>query len=70
MMTDVDVLVVGGGPGGLSAAVQAQELGAKVTPLEAEQIGGTSVNRGAQKVCRQIGTGQFPAVWSYLGPEV
>jgi pyruvate/2-oxoglutarate dehydrogenase complex dihydrolipoamide dehydrogenase (E3) component len=28
-----------------------------------------AVSGSAQKVCRQIGTGHFPAVWSYLGPE-
>jgi pyruvate/2-oxoglutarate dehydrogenase complex dihydrolipoamide dehydrogenase (E3) component len=28
-----------------------------------------AVSMAAQKVCRQIGTGQFPAVWSYLGAE-
>ena len=34
------LLVVGGGPGSLAAAVQARELGADVTLLEAEQVGG------------------------------
>jgi hypothetical protein len=28
-----------------------------------------AVSMAAQKVCREIGTGQFPAVWSYLGSE-
>ena len=23
----------------------------------------------AQKICRALGTGNFPQVWSYLGPE-
>ena len=69
MMTDVDVLVVGAARGAFGCGAGAR-AGVKVTPLEAEQIGGTSVNRGAQKVCRQIGTGQFRAVWSYLGLEV
>ena len=28
-----------------------------------------AVSMSAQKVCRQVGTGQFPPVWSYLGPD-
>jgi pyruvate/2-oxoglutarate dehydrogenase complex dihydrolipoamide dehydrogenase (E3) component len=27
------------------------------------------VSMAAQKVCRKIGTGQFPAVWSYMGSD-
>ena len=27
-----------------------------------------AVSMAAQKVCRSIGIGQFPAAWSYLGP--
>ncbi len=49
-MAEVSVLIVGGGPAGLSAAVQARELDATVTVLEAEQIGGTSLNRGPAPV--------------------
>src|SRR5207302_637745 len=43
---DVSLLVAGGGPAGVTAALQARELGAQVTLLEADQIGGTSLNRG------------------------
>ena len=28
-----------------------------------------AVSMAAQKACRAIGIGQFPAAWSYLGPE-
>ncbi len=40
------LLVVGGGPAGVHAALQARELGENVTLLEAEQVGGTNWNRG------------------------
>ena len=40
------LLVVGGGPAGVTPALQARELGADVTLLEAEQIGRTNLNRG------------------------
>ncbi len=42
----VDLLVIGGGPAGVTAAIQGRQLGAKVTLLEADQVGGTNLNRG------------------------
>src|ERR1700761_3389128 len=44
------LLVVGGGPAGVNAALQARELGAQGTPLEAGQVGGPSLNRGPAPV--------------------
>jgi flavin-dependent dehydrogenase len=38
-VTVVRVVIVGGGPVGLAAAIQAQEMDADVTLLEAEQMG-------------------------------
>lgn len=40
------VLVLGGGPAGTTAALQAAELGADVTLVEAKRLGGTSLNEG------------------------
>ena len=40
------VLVVGGGPGGYVAAIRAAQLGAKVTLIEKDKVGGTCLNRG------------------------
>lgn len=41
---------MGAGPAGIAAALQARELGAEVTLLEADQAGGTSLNRGPAPV--------------------
>ena len=40
------VIVVGGGPGGYVAAIRAAQLGAKVTLIEREHLGGTCLNIG------------------------
>jgi glutathione reductase (NADPH) len=41
-----DVIVIGAGPAGTSAALRAAELGARVAVVEAERTGGTCVNTG------------------------
>lgn len=45
-MQTFDVIVVGGGSGGLSVAERAAEYGAKVLLIERDRIGGACVNRG------------------------
>ena len=42
----VDVLVLGGGPGGYTAAARAVELGREVVLVESAQLGGTCLNVG------------------------
>jgi pyruvate/2-oxoglutarate dehydrogenase complex dihydrolipoamide dehydrogenase (E3) component len=44
------LLVVGGGSAGMAAALQARELGADVILLEADEVGGTTLNRGPAPV--------------------
>jgi pyruvate/2-oxoglutarate dehydrogenase complex dihydrolipoamide dehydrogenase (E3) component len=60
----VKVLVIGGGPGGTAAALQARELGADVTLLEAEQVGGTSLNRGPAPVRTLARAARLARDWS------
>ena len=50
MSAEPSLLVIGGGPAGVTAALQGRELGAQVTLLESGQIGGTSLNRGPAPV--------------------
>lgn len=41
-----DILVIGGGPAGVTAALRARELGASVTLVERGRLGGTCTNDG------------------------
>ena len=43
---DTSIIVVGGGPGGYVAAIRAAQLGAKVTLVEKQHLGGTCLNIG------------------------
>jgi dihydrolipoamide dehydrogenase len=45
-MKTTDVIVVGGGPGGYIAAIKSVMLGASVTLIERDAVGGTCLNRG------------------------
>ena len=40
------VVVIGGGPAGVTAALRASELGAEVMLVEADRMGGTCTNDG------------------------
>jgi pyruvate/2-oxoglutarate dehydrogenase complex dihydrolipoamide dehydrogenase (E3) component len=41
-----DIVVIGGGPAGVTAALRASELGAKVALVERDKLGGTCTNDG------------------------
>ncbi len=43
---EVDVLIIGSGPGGYVAAIRAAQLGKKVTVVDRGDIGGVCLNRG------------------------
>ena len=46
MMERKRIVVVGGGPGGYIAAIRAAQLGAEVTLVEREKVGGTCLHEG------------------------
>jgi len=46
MSTDNDLLVIGSGPAGQKAAIQAAKLGRTVALVERRELGGVSVNWG------------------------
>lgn len=41
-----DICIIGGGPGGYTAAIKGAQLGAKVALVEKESLGGTCLNHG------------------------
>ncbi len=43
---EMKIVVIGGGPGGYIAAIEAAQLGGTVTLIENDSLGGTCVNRG------------------------
>jgi dihydrolipoamide dehydrogenase len=45
-MVGKEIVVIGGGPGGYVAAIRAAQLGAKVTLIEKDELGGTCLNWG------------------------
>ncbi len=45
-MDNFDVIVIGGGPAGVTAALRARELGASVALVERDRMGGTCTNDG------------------------
>ncbi len=64
MVSEVSVLVVGGGPAGVTAAVQARQLDAPVTLLEADQVGGTNLNRGPAPVRTMARSARLARDWT------
>ncbi len=44
--TEVDVLVIGAGPGGYTAAIRAAQLGKSVAIVDKDEVGGVCLNRG------------------------
>lgn len=45
-MKEIDLFIIGSGPGGYTAAIRAAQLGAKVAIIEKNDLGGTCLNKG------------------------
>ena len=53
---DVDLVVIGGGPGGYPAAIHAAKMGAKVVCIDFDNAGGTCLNWGCIPTKTMIGS--------------
>jgi len=53
---DVDLMVIGGGPGGYPAAIHAAKMGAKVVCIDFDNAGGTCLNWGCIPTKTMIGS--------------
>lgn len=45
-MEDFDICIIGAGPGGIAAAIEASSLGARVAVIEKDETGGICLNKG------------------------
>jgi dihydrolipoamide dehydrogenase len=45
-MSEIDVVIIGGGPGGYVSAIKASHLGLKAVLVEKDKLGGVCLNRG------------------------
>ena len=45
-MSDYQLIVIGAGPGGYTAALRAAKLGLRTAVVERREVGGTCLNRG------------------------
>jgi pyruvate/2-oxoglutarate dehydrogenase complex dihydrolipoamide dehydrogenase (E3) component len=74
MAQNEKIIVIGGGPAGVTAALRASELGAKVTLVERGQMGGTCTNDGCvptrvlAKAARLMRDAQQFAEYGLSGP--
>src|ERR1700743_2152889 len=64
MSAEHSLLVVGGGPAGVAAALHGRGLGAQGTLREPAQVGGTSLNRGPAPVRTLARAARLARDWS------
>ncbi len=68
--SDTSVIVIGGGPGGYVAAIRAAQLGAKVTVVEKEHLGGTCLNVGCIPTKCLLHSAELISQIKDQGPEI
>jgi len=58
-MNEIDVAIIGGGPGGYVAAIKAAHLGLKAVLIEKDKLGGVCLNRGCIPTKALVGTAEL-----------
>lgn len=70
-----DVIVLGGGPAGVTSALRARELGANVTLIERDRLGGTCTNDGCvptrvlAKAARLVRESRYFETYGLIGDQ-
>ncbi|HEY3294812.1 MAG TPA: dihydrolipoyl dehydrogenase [bacterium] len=69
-VTDFDLVVLGGGPGGYVAAIRAAQLGIKTCVIDEQPLGGVCVNWGCIPSKALLMTASFYQDAQHLAPEL
>src|ERR1700684_1026487 len=67
MADDVDLIVIGSGPGGYVAAIRAAQLGLKTAIIEREALGGVCLNWGCIPTKALLKSGELYETLGHLG---
>jgi len=70
MTLDFDLIVIGGGPGGYTAAIRAAQLGLKTALVERAELGGTCLNRGCIPVKVMLRAGRIAHEMAAIRPDI
>lgn len=63
-----DIAIIGGGPGGYTAAEKAAKAGMQVVLFEQDHLGGTCLNRGCMPTKALLHSAETYAAWSMPRP--
>jgi dihydrolipoamide dehydrogenase len=58
-MSEIDIVIIGGGPGGYVAAIRGAQLGLKIVLVEKDKLGGVCMNRGCIPTKTMVGTAEI-----------
>lgn len=58
-MSEIDIVIIGGGPGGYVAAIRAAHLGLKIVLVEKDKLGGVCLNRGCISTKALVSTAEI-----------